>query len=235
MKRCPQCRRSYSDETLNYCLDDGSTLVYGSADEPATAVLPNEGATRIRPASDQPELRSELEPDPPSATSGPGQKSWVISAIIVAIIAAGGFFAFRYLPFGDRGNPIDSIAVLPFQNRNADADSEYLSNGLAESLIYRLSQLSDLKVSPTSTVFRYQGAEIDPVKVGNELGVSAVLSGRIVQHGDSITISADLVDVKNNRLLWGEQYDRKMSELLETQREIAKEIVENLKLKVAPD
>src|SRR6185503_9683787 len=110
---------------------------------------------------------------------------------------------------------------------------EYLSDGLAESLIYRLSQLPDLKVSPTSSVFRYKGKEIDPVKVGQELGVSAVLSGRIVQRGDNLTISVELVDVRYNKLLWGEQYERKMSELLTTQREIAREIVEKLRLKVS--
>jgi tetratricopeptide (TPR) repeat protein len=82
-------------------------------------------------------------------------------------------------------------------------------------------------------VLRYRGKEIDPIKVGQELGVSAVLSGRIVQRGDNLTISAELVDVRYNKLLWGEQYDRKMSDLLATQREIAREIVEKLKLKVS--
>jgi TolB-like protein/Tfp pilus assembly protein PilF len=128
---------------------------------------------------------------------------------------------------------IESIAVLPFQNRSSEADTEYLSDGLAESLIYRLSQLPNLRVSPTSSVFRYKGKEIDPVKVGNELGVNAVLSGRMVQRGDNLTISAELVDVRSNQVLWGEQYDRKMSDLLATQREIAREIVDKLKLKVS--
>ena len=127
---------------------------------------------------------------------------------------------------------IESIAVLPFQNRSTEADSDYLSDGLSESLIYRLSTLRNLKVSPTSSVFRYKGKEIDPVKIGQELGVDAVLSGRIVQRGDNLTISAELLDVRNNRLLWGEQYDSKMSELLATQREIAREIVDKLKVKV---
>jgi TolB-like protein/Tfp pilus assembly protein PilF len=129
---------------------------------------------------------------------------------------------------------IDSIAVLPFVNQNRDPDTEYLSDGLAESLNYRLSQLPNLKVSPTSSVFRYKGQEIDPIKVGNDLGVNAVLSGRINQHSDSLTISAELVDVRNKKLLWGEHYDRKTSELLATQREIAREIVDNLRLNVSP-
>jgi TolB-like protein len=89
--------------------------------------------------------------------------------------------------------PVDSIAVLPFQNKSADSDSDYLSDGLSESLIYRLSQLPNLKVSPTSLVFRYKGKEIDSIKVGTDLGVSAVLTGRITQRGDDLTISAELV------------------------------------------
>ena len=131
--------------------------------------------------------------------------------------------------------PINSIAVLPFQNRNSDADTEYLSDGLAESLIFRLAQLPNLKVSPSSSIFRYKNKDIDPVKVGAELGVSAVMSGRLVQRGDDLSISVELVDVRSNKLLWGEQYNRKMSELLATQREIAVEITNKLQLKLSGD
>lgn len=153
-----------------------------------------------------------------------------LAALVLLAVAAGIFF---YLRTRNSEVAIDSIAVLPFQNRSAEADSEYLSDGLAESLIYRLSQLPDLKVSPTSSVFVYKDKGIDPVRIGKELGVSAVLSGRIVQRGDNLTISAELVDVRYNKLLWGEQYERKMSEVLQTQREIAREIVEKLRLKVS--
>ena len=131
--------------------------------------------------------------------------------------------------------PINSIAVLPFQNKNSDADTEYLSDGLAESLIFRLAQLPNLKVSPSSSICRYKGKEIDPVKVGEELGVSAVMTGRLVQRGDDLSISVELLDVRNNSLLWGEQYNRKMSELLATQREIAVEITNKLQLKLTGD
>ena len=130
---------------------------------------------------------------------------------------------------------IESIAVLPFQNRSTETDTEYLSDGLSESLIYRLSQLPNLRVSPTSSVFNYKNKEVDPIKIGTELGVHAVLSGRIVQRGENLTISAELVDVRYNKLLWGEQYERKISEVLQTQREIAREIVDKLKLKVSGD
>jgi len=156
-------------------------------------------------------------------------------AAVVAVIAVvlGGIGLAAYLRARSTEVAIESIAVLPFQNRSTEADTEYLSDGLAESLIYRLSQLPNLKVSPTSSVFRYKGKELDPIKVGQELGVNAVLAGRIVQRGDNLTISAELVDVRYNKLLWGEQYERKMSDLLATQREIAREIVDKLKLKVS--
>src|SRR5262249_19722943 len=130
---------------------------------------------------------------------------------------------------------IESIAVLPFQLKSTESDTEYLSDGLADSLNYRLSQLPNLKVSPSSSVARYKSRDIDPVKVGQELGVSAVMSGKIVQRGDSLTISAELIDVRYNKLLWGEQYERKMSELLQTQREMAREIVDKLRLKVSSE
>ncbi len=128
---------------------------------------------------------------------------------------------------------IGSIAVLPFENRSGNAESEYLSDGLAESLIYRLSQLSNLKVSPRSSVFRYKGQAIDAEKIGNELGVDAVMSGRLIQRGDNLTISVDLIDVRNKRTLWGEQFERKLSDLLATQREIASAITEKLQVRLS--
>src|SRR5437870_3268478 len=154
-------------------------------------------------------------------------------AVVLIVLAIGAVGLGMYLHARNTEVAIDSIAVLPFQNRSPEPDSEYLSDGLPESLTYRLSQLPNLKVSPTSLVFRYKGQEIDPIKVGKDLGVSAVLSGRITQRGDNLTISAELVDVRYNKLLWGDQYDRKTSELLATQREIAREIVDTLKLKVS--
>ncbi|HXM49262.1 MAG TPA: protein kinase [Pyrinomonadaceae bacterium] len=154
-------------------------------------------------------------------------------AIALAILI-GAVTLFAYL-LDARNNDraIDSIAVLPFQNKSSGADTEYLSDGLAESLIYRLSQLPNLKVSPTSSVMRYKGKETDVKTIASELGVSAVMTGRIAQRGDSLTISVELVDVRNNKLLWGEQYDRKMSDLLATQREIASTIAEKLQVRLS--
>jgi serine/threonine-protein kinase len=162
------------------------------------------------------------------------QHKLFVGLAVVILIGAVALFAY-YQHARNSEAAIESIAVLPLDNSSSDPDTEYLADGLTESLIYRLSQLPNLKVSPRSVVFRYKGKETDPFKVGRELGVNAVLSGRVTQRGDNLNISAELVDVRYNKLLWGERYDRKTSELMATQREMASEIVDRLRLQVAPD
>lgn len=110
---------------------------------------------------------------------------------------------------------------------------EYRSDGLTESIINSLTRLPNLKVSARSIVFRYKGRETDPMAVGRELGVRAVLTGRVMQRGDNLTISVELLDVRDNKQLWGEQYERKVSELLGVQREIARDISAHLRLKIS--
>ena len=153
----------------------------------------------------------------------------VVALLFMAVAIGLGF----YSQSSRSAVAFESIAILPFENRSNDPNTDYLSDGLAESLIYRLSQLPNLKVSPRSSVFRYKGKEIDAEKVGAELGVDAVMSGRMVQRGDNLTISVDLVDVRNKKSLWGEQYERKISDLLTTQREIATAITEKLQVKLS--
>jgi TolB-like protein/Flp pilus assembly protein TadD len=123
--------------------------------------------------------------------------------------------------------------VLPFQNRSADKDTDYLSDGLADSLVFRLSQLPGLKVSPTSSVTQYKGKETDLSKIAGELGVDSVMTGRFTKRGDNLDITVELVDTRNNKSIWGEQYERKMSDLLATQREIANTITQKLQLQLA--
>ena len=154
------------------------------------------------------------------------------AAIVVVVLISAVALSAYYVRARNAVTAIDSIAVLPFENKSNAADTEYLSDGLAESLIYRLSQLPNLKVSPTSSVMRYKGKATDLKAIANELGVSAVMTGRIAQRGDNLTISVELVDVRNNKVLWGEQYERKMSDLLATQREIAAAIAQKLQLKL---
>ncbi len=184
-------------------------------------------ATATRSASIPPALSSAEY-----VVQGLKQHKLFAAIALVVLIGAVGLFAY-YLRGRNPDVAIDSIAVLPFENKSNAADTEYLSDGLAESLIYRLSQLPNLKVSPTSSVMRFKGKEMDVRTIASELGVSAVMTGRIAERGDNLTISVELVDVRNNKLLWGEQYDRKMSDLLATQREIASTIAQKLQVKLS--
>ncbi len=249
MKRCPECRRDYYDDTLSFCLNDGTELVYGlSPDEPATAIIQSTDAvgeaptraqinttdqTAILPRGSEAEPRRNLGEATEKRSFSANRAAKPLAALIVAVLVlVGGYFGYRYFK-SSGGGPINSIAVLPFQNKSGDPNSEYLSDGLAESLIYRLSQLPDLKVSPTSSVIQYKGKDTKVATIASELGVDAVMTGRLAQIGDNLTISVELVDVRNNKLLWGEQYERKMSELLATQREIATTITQKLQLKLS--
>jgi eukaryotic-like serine/threonine-protein kinase len=153
----------------------------------------------------------------------------LIFAIAAILIVAGlGYSAYRWLTSAS-GSSIDSLAVLPFVNVTGNRDSEYLSDGLTESLISSLSQLPNLTVRPRSSVFHYKSKDMDPQKVASELKVAAVVTGRVTQRGDSLIISAELTDVRTNRSLWSEQYDRKLSDALAVQREIAGEISSRLR------
>jgi len=224
---------------MSFCLDDGSELLFGPAsmDEPATAILrstaaPGEAPTRAQinttiETAILPANTDDVVPKP----RGLDKRLFAIP-FLIAIIVLGGFFGYRYFKPEGPGQ-INSIAVLPFQNKGGDADTDYLSDGLAESLIYRLSQLPNLKVSPVSSVIRYKGKDNELTQVAQELEVDAVMSGRLVQRGENLMISVELVDARTKKLLWGDQYDRKMSELLATQREIAVTIAEKLQLKLA--
>jgi serine/threonine protein kinase/Flp pilus assembly protein TadD len=130
---------------------------------------------------------------------------------------------------------ISSLAVLPFANASGDPQMEYLSDGLTESIILNLSQLSQLRVMARSTVFRYKGRGEEAQEVGRALGVGAVLTGNVLQRGEMLTISAELVDVENGWQLWGAQYRRKVVDIFATEEDIAKEISERLRLKLTPE
>jgi len=154
----------------------------------------------------------------------------LFAATVVVLIAGVIFFAGR----GKAGNSaaIQSIAVLPFVDEAGDTDSEYLNDKIAESLINSLSKLPQLRVVPRSVVAGYKGKEIDPRKIGAELNVGAVVTGRMRRHGDLISIQADLIDLNNVAQLWGQHYDHKLSDVLLVQDDIARDIFENLRFKL---
>ena len=163
-------------------------------------------------------------------------RRWLYFGVVGAVVAlllllfglnVGGM---RELIFHPSASPrIESMAVLPFVNVSNDPKTEYLSDGITESLIDSLSQLPNFAVMSRNTVFRYKGQATDPQKVGRDLHVQAILTGRLIQTGDELMISVNLEDVQNGRQIWGEQYNRKLSNLISVQREIATDIYGRLR------
>jgi TolB-like protein/Tfp pilus assembly protein PilF len=247
MKRCPQCHRVETDEALKFCRVDGTTLVSessGLGDQAGTAQLgadANEVHTSILPQNTQANVNRATGPTttlPTSYTPATGalaksvsRNPLIIAIVVVVTIGIAGVLLARKFSASKSERGIESVAVLPFENTSGNADSEYLSDGLAESLIYRLSQVPNLKVTPRSSVFRYKGKAMDAEKIGEELGVDAVMSGRLIQRGDDLIISVDLIDVRNKKTLWGDQFQRKMSDLLATQQEITAAIADKLRVR----
>jgi TolB-like protein/Tfp pilus assembly protein PilF len=153
----------------------------------------------------------------------------VLGAVIAVALIAGSYLL---RPRGQAG-PIESIAVMPFVNDNGNPDVEYLSDGMTETLIGSLSQLPKLSVKARSTVFRYKGKTVDDKTVGKELNVEAILNGRIMQRGDQLTLNLELVDVATENVIWSQQYNRKQTDLVTLQSEIARDVSNQLKSKLS--
>ena len=153
----------------------------------------------------------------------------VIGLLLIATVLA----VFLYRRQTANVAAIDSIAVLPFANQNNDANVEYLCDGLTESIINSLAKLPHLRVVSRSSVFQFKNKQVDPVAAGKQLGVGAVLTGRLSQRGDDLLISVELIDVHDNKQLWGDQYSQSALNLLSTQRRIASEITNSLQLKLS--
>jgi len=148
--------------------------------------------------------------------------------LLVAMAAAGWFFRSRMVG----PETIDSLAVLPFVNASADPNAEYLSDGITESLINSLSTLPHLKVMSRDSAFMYKGKDTDARTVGQKLGVRAVLKGRVMQRGDDLEISAELVDARDDSHIWGQQYSRKASDIFALQGDLAKEMTSMLRMRL---
>jgi serine/threonine protein kinase/Flp pilus assembly protein TadD len=155
-------------------------------------------------------------------------------ALLLALLGVGLFLVLRN--GGSKNNDrqsIQTIAVLPFANSSGDQSSEYLSDGITESIINSLSQLPRLRVMARATVFRYKGKEVDPERIGRALQVDAVLTGRVLQQADNLVVQADLVNVNDGSELWGEHYTRKAVDVFAIQDEIAKQITDRLRLRLS--
>jgi len=186
----------------------------------------------IAPAGKQPGgQRGDIATPLPSSLQGfmaemKKHQAGIVISLIVLIV--GVIVLYDYLERASLAS-IDSIAVLPFLNVVHDPDMEYFSDGITESTINSLSQIPHLAVIARSSVFRYKGEEVDPQVVGRKLSVRSVLTGRIIRQGNDLTISVELVDVRNNHHLWGDHYNRKLSDILAVQSEIAGDICEELR------
>jgi serine/threonine protein kinase/tetratricopeptide (TPR) repeat protein len=159
-----------------------------------------------------------------------GRAAMAVSAVVVVAVLAGAGWLYRSRTGG--GETIDSLAVLPFVNGSGDPSTEYLSDGITESLINSLSTLPHLKVMSRDSAFMYKGKDTDAHTVGQALGVRAVLKGHVMQRGDDLEISAELVDARDNSHIWGQQYSRKASDIFALQGEIAKQITTALRTRL---
>jgi len=249
MKRCPQCNRLESDEALKFCRVDGTTLIsdsgavsgdagtakFGSgavSSDIETSVLPHRTDADInRPTAPTTVLPATATPSTTSELTKPKRRGILFGLIAVVVLGVviGGYLFFTRKTTA----AIQSIAVMPFVNESGNAELDYLSDGITETLIKSLSNLPNVNVKPRSSVFRYKGKDTDLRTIGRELNVQAILNGRVTQHGDELSLSLELVDVQKDKVIWTEQYQRKTSDLVSLQSEIARDISTKLKSKLS--
>ncbi len=183
-------------------------------------------------------LRTVLADSASRIMVGPQKTSrkWLaIAAIAATAIFVPGYFILRNEPRSHRIEPATAthlLAVLPFVNDSGDPELDYLSDGIAETLINGFSRIDSLNTVPRSTAFRHKGKDVDPLQAGRHLGATAVLSGRVLKRGENLTVQVELVDVEARRQLWGDRYQRRIADLVEIERNISKEITETLRLRL---
>ena len=203
------------DRVIERCLAKNAAQRFHSAHDLAFALR------TVLSSTEQPRLITRPLPA--------GRTRTAIGLATVLIVCSGAFYFWR-----SRASPkIDSLAVLPFVNTGGGEDADWLSDGVTESLIVSLAQMPGLKVMSRNAVFRYKGKETDAREAARQLGVRAVLTGRIVERAKQLSVSAELVDARDGSALWGENYDRQMSDILTVQQDITARISEKLRLKLS--
>lgn len=239
MKRCPHCNRVESDNSLAFCRVDGTALIPDSLNEDSGTIrfnsvpLSSEVQTSVLaptltdPGNASVQHTTVLPQDKYGNTrqlTNRKTRPLMIAAALVAMFAfialVGGYLYSR----NKKINAIQSIAVMPFVNESGNADLEYLSDGITETLINRLSQLPNFQIKSRSSVFRYKGKEFDAKRIASELNVQSLLTGRITQRGDQMTLNVELIDPATENVLWGNKYERTSSQLITLQNDVAKDI-----------
>ena len=210
-----KCLRKDRDERYQTIKDVGNDLKDVKQElefkvrvTPLGVKVSGDQATQILPSSTTAE---EITPEGVTLTKTLAKSKYLAAGLLTLILAVGGFFGYKYL---SPTKQIESIAVMPFVNESGNADVEYLSDGMTETLISSLSNLPNLNVKPRSSVFRYKGKDTNLQTIAKELNVQAILNGRVVQRGDQLTLSLELVDVQKDSVIWTEQYIRKQSDLV---------------------
>lgn len=243
MKRCPQCNRVAIDDTLTFCRADGVRFVQdsGSFTERETVALRPEAPVLAISITDEPltvPAAATTLLDTSEASTSYTQlnrqeevpyRSAAVAALAIVTFADRACYSLS----GNSSAAIYSLAVLPFTNVNASQRLDYLSDGLTEMLICNLSQLPKLNVKAHSSVFRYKGKDVTPHTVGADLNVQAVLNGRIAQRGNVLTLSLELADAYTENVIWSVQYNCKPTDLVSLQSEIARDVSNYLRVKLA--
>jgi eukaryotic-like serine/threonine-protein kinase len=198
---------------------------------PGTIPLPSGSATAMA-TSTSGRVAAGPSSSSVAAAEPTRRKPWaavgIVVALVLAAMAAGGYYFLHRTP-----SAIDSVAVLPLANATSNSEMDYLADGITEGVINHLSRLQGLRVMARSTVFRYRQAQQDPLQIGRDLKVGAVIVGRLTQHGDTLNVETEMVDVSNGSQIWGEQYQRKASNIATLQDDIASDISGQLRLKVS--
>ena len=251
MKRCPTCNRLETDNTLAFCRVDGSPLAVetGAAHEIETSILPHTTTDAgkstftdplVSTYGAQPSTRQLNEPgienshypsDAARKHVASTRNSLIAGAFGILLVTALGVGS--YWMYGHSDKQISSIAVMPFVNESGSADIEYLSDGMTETLIGSLSQLPNLNIKARSSVFRYKGKETSPQMIGKELNVQALLNGRVAQRGDQLMLSLELIDAQTENVIWSGQYNRRQTDLVTLQSEVARDVSSKLKSKLS--
>ena len=236
MKRCPQCRRDFYDDSLLYCLDDGTALLEG----PAHSIQSGGEPTAILRETDDPReaaTKAHIEAAilTPSGKASQNRRAfptkWVGGLSVAAMLLVATFLGVRY--FRADAKQINSIAVMPFANESGNTDLDYLSDGMTDTLISSLSQIPNLNVKAHTSVFRYKGKDVPPATIAKELSAQAILNGRVAQRGDALTVNVELVDPQSENVIWSDKYERRQADLIALEHEIARDVSTRLRSRLA--
>lgn len=230
MKRCPHCYRNYYDDGLRYCLDDGSALVDGpGSDVEMTLLLPNEQATRTLHEDKSP---TASEPASSKATSWK-MVAFPAGGILVLLI---GYFVYHSISISDNDSrSIRSLAVLPLENLSGVADQEFISDGITESIITNLSRIGSLRITSRTSAMKFKNSGKTIPEIAKELGVDGIIEGSVLRSADNLRINVQLIHGASDSPVWTQRYERKLSDILKLESEIAQAVASEIKVKLTPE